>query len=500
MMSITLVDDSLELLDNFSNSNSISFLRSVTLNIFVKPKFRASLPLVRYAGDGIRLNDVEIQNWNDNIQLIGTGKSSYVVFRGSVEDPTTTTALALFPTDAENFVTNDAMKGHMLDFWRRSQRRFMLHPTMKPEHCFKLSDLSPANNLQLLSSEETNRRGDLTVMVAAIIPVPENCVSSITPRGFLRVWDGTGPPISDPLPLDSAEAIESIRSGDPPSSTLIVIADIVEKLQNLRQNPDLCPPKALSGRVANVAIWEQEHWQLVFEKVIKVGLFIRLRNVQDRNMGNINVRCLHVHTKSSLTPLPSLNFEVMHLLEEHNNRLLRNEPINPKSGILPLSPNEMLGLSNDRWRQHQTMQNSPTLQSAPLSNNISSVFIGLVKVSRMIPILTIESDQVWEVICPMKTNGLVKIERFYRFGLRLDVLSSAESLDVIVFEDVVIEDSSPGAVLFGMSATDAYNNRRTALRIFHSNLQADRLCKVKITSVVSDGEKYFLLNSLEAAV
>ena len=42
----------------------------------------------------------------------------------------------------------------------------------------------------------------------------------------------------------------------------------------------LDPPKCLCGRVTNVAIWEEPHWDLIRE-VLRVGSFIRLRNVHE---------------------------------------------------------------------------------------------------------------------------------------------------------------------------------------------------------------------------
>lgn len=43
-----------------------------------------------------------------------------------------------------------------------------------------------------------SQTGDLTVMVSAVIPVPEGLRTTGTPLGFLRVWDGTGPGATDP--------------------------------------------------------------------------------------------------------------------------------------------------------------------------------------------------------------------------------------------------------------------------------------------------------------
>jgi hypothetical protein len=46
-------------------------------------------------------------------------------------------------------------------------------------------------------SEETLKDKDITVMVAGMYHYPD-VPSGITPRGFLRVWDGTGMAPSDP--------------------------------------------------------------------------------------------------------------------------------------------------------------------------------------------------------------------------------------------------------------------------------------------------------------
>lgn len=57
------------------------------------------------------------------------------------------------------------------------------------------------------------------------------------------------------------------------------------------------PPKSLCGRVVNAAIWEEHHWQFVSrslskitcseevvcegEHVVRVGSYVRLRNIND---------------------------------------------------------------------------------------------------------------------------------------------------------------------------------------------------------------------------
>ena len=118
------------------------------------------------------------------------------------------------------------------------------------------------------------------------------------------------------------------------------------------------------------SLLEKQHWGLMTNGVVTVGSFIRLRKVQDSKMINSDLRCLVVYEKSSLTPLPNLTYEVVRLLEEHNNRLFRNEPINPDSGILSLEAGGDLSSTaspgNSVQRQPQSSRNvRPQQQWAP---------------------------------------------------------------------------------------------------------------------------------------
>jgi hypothetical protein len=161
-------------------------------------------------------------------------------------------------------------------------------------------------------------RGDVTLLVCAILEMAPEKRSSATPRGFLRVWDGTGPPTSDPFPDDCiSNGYNASRDGDPPSCVVEKLAGIVQELRRIRQNPNLQEPKALTGRIGNVAIWEEPFWELV-QKAVKVGSFIRLRNVHDTRIPNGIRRYLMVFAKSYLTPLPNMTYEVAEfcLLEE----------------------------------------------------------------------------------------------------------------------------------------------------------------------------------------
>jgi hypothetical protein len=94
------------------------------------------------------------------------------------------------------------------------------------------------------------------------------------------------------LPIASAEAGAAVRNGDPPCEALLSIASVIESIKTADGDSgtgddvaSLEPPTCLCGRVVNVAVWEESHWDLVRE-VLQVGSFIRLRNVHESRMYN----------------------------------------------------------------------------------------------------------------------------------------------------------------------------------------------------------------------
>jgi Telomeric single stranded DNA binding POT1/CDC13 len=478
MMSIVLIDDTVAPWSEQSN------LRPININIFVPPKNRDKLPLVRYAGDGIRLKDVKVQQWKGDLQLMGTSTSSYVVFRGIVNDPANTTELSYYPTDLENTVLTSKSKEYMLEMWLQTQERFMTGRIMNKEHCFRLSDLRMPNAAPISSSDST--QGDLTVMISAIIPLPEENKSGVTPWGFLRVWDGSGPSISDgpPPPIDRSS--EYMTDRDPSTASVIAIADIVQRLAVIRPNLALQPPITLCGRVINVVIWEKQHWDLIKEQIVKIGSFVRFRNVNEHNLADTDLRCLHIHEKSSFTPLPNLNYEVIQLLEDHNGRLRRMEPTNPNSGILPLDIHQLPrspGRSTCRLQQFIL---------APIGTS----FEGVVRISRLIPTLTPQStDEEWAEICPLQSDNAV--DRVYQFALRLKAAKTTTAVDVHVVDSVTV-GTPIGERLFGRTATQAVTAKCDALTYFDQAVfgQSWRVC---VRSFLSCERKQFLLLSMNEA-
>jgi hypothetical protein len=151
-------------------------------------------------------------------------------------------------------------------------------------------------------------------MITDILPAAGN---SNGPKGYLRVWDGTGVSISHPyvfFPTLCASIInaffcsrvmwmgwnsclnrlpvsveKSMNIDDPPCQALVSIQSIIQQLNRLRyeepQNTNtiaLEPPKSLCGCVINVAVWETCHWEMIqFLKnsYMNIGKFVRFRNV-----------------------------------------------------------------------------------------------------------------------------------------------------------------------------------------------------------------------------
>jgi hypothetical protein len=515
ILSANLIDDTMSIGDEDNietmitnpsrSSSSTTTVESVVINMFAAQKER--LPQIVYAGDVLELYNVQLGQWNGQVQLTGfkTGPS-YVVHRRKPNNGGTTTRR---DNSMPNTVDNDPMeetliyssdptyrvtkraKQRMRETWTWAQKRLLFHPTMKLSHRFKLSDMKlqgdPHVEQQPPYGETNAARGDLTVMVAAIFPAPPNeGKRGVLPLGFIRVWDGTGVPTSDPLPCNTNAARDAIRNGDPPVEALVKLAEIVRKIQKIRDNADLQPPKTLSGRVVNVAIWESPQWEFITHAV-QIGSFIRLRNVFDSIIPETGFRCLNVSTHSSLTLLPSLTYEVVHLLEEHNNRLLRQEPVNAESGILPLNVN--VG-ETSRVSLVCVVTNIQDAISGPL--NVT--FEVEIHVTAIIPSLLVLASSGLEQICPL---DIVKNQRFFEFGLSVQD-SFSNSLDVIVSEDhdFPIASTSVGQTVFGMTAEAVVKNKNKALFNLQTLWNEKRFFKASIQAVAYNGHKYFLLKDL----
>lgn len=314
MVSVLLIDESLPptKLVNDSNENNSNadntpanpsahiHVPSISINIFHPDK--SKLPVIRYAGDVIRAHRVAVQEYNGDIQLVGRRNSSFYVVRPRNEK------LMMENPQGQGWVESyTASKPSMLDvddylrmraLWCWGRKRFGEHPILHGKERISIADVGPVDDLERAMAgvpiERTVTNGDLIAMVTAIIPQPPEQVSDRTPRAFLRLWDGTGRPESDPILVDSLAARQAIQEGDPPSSVLTAISKIVPTLRkgvgSDGESEGFEPPKCLCGRVVNVAIWEAEQWERIRsnESGIRVGKFVRLKNVNDGRLGAEN--------------------------------------------------------------------------------------------------------------------------------------------------------------------------------------------------------------------
>lgn len=502
MVGIALVDETLPLAEPDPATKLVEFVHTVNLNIFAK--HREDLPDLRCAGDVLRAHRVKLQEWNDEMQLLGLRASSYVTFRSnSVNIPGDESDYVIIPT-AKNVFTNTAEdKCVFVKHWKWARNRLYSYATMKESQSFKLCDMGRQGYNQMDLYMDGNTRGDLTVIVTAVIPYPPEVASSSTPKGFLRVWDGTGLPESDPLPVSSQAAKDAVSNGDPPVEVVTKLAKLTEKLRHVRQNSDLETPKATAGRVANVVIWEKSHWKLV-DNAVGVGSCIRLRNVLEERMPNDGLRCLMVQSKSYLTPLPDMTYEVIRLIEEHSDRLLRNEPLNSKSSILPLEPSKN---DDDTEFRESTMEphievavnpmrSSRSPPPAALENNVTDL-ASLLKS----PIATTVSCAVAIVgtfpsIETISTAGVQLVvsegvdgRKLYRLGVRLGDQSTQLSA-------IISEKSEVGDALLGMSPQIVLLHHSHALRNLQSVLNDTSLWHAQLRTVAFEGAKYFLLEAL----
>ena len=478
MVTAALVDDSLPLEDEKDA------LKTVNVNVFAKDK--SNLPKIRYAGDVLRLHRVQVQEWNDEIQLLGMRASSYVVCRKDTI-PGESFGWTLVPTSKSSFDVALSEKKKFASLWKWGQHRISAFPTMKASISFKLSDFQRQDSEKIELFGEENARGDSTVMVTGIIPAGGNLN---VPRGFLRVWDGTGPPMSDPLPSFSPQSLSSIANGDPPNKVLVRLAEISEKVQYHRPNKrPLSAPISVTGRVVNVAIWGDSHWELV-QEVCRVGTFVRLRNVQENKLPESDLRCLMVHTKSYLTPLPDTAFEAIRLLEYHNARLERKEEMNPASGVLPAQVLEEVNLPplSGTPSPNRRSPKRRKVGARPLSKDLTPLlsgtfpinFRGIVSIVGTIPAY------------PLLAKGGIAniILKNHSFGVKLED-SELNQIDAIVNA----QSDAALAILGGKSApSDDHVN--FALAFLRESIKNRWLWIAEIRGIIIDGGKYYTLDTI----
>ena len=261
-------------------------------------------------------------------------------------------------------------------------------------------------------------------------------------------------------------------------------------------------PKALCGKVVNVVVWEPAIWKFISEN-IKVGCFLRLRNVSvdsGLNTGfrgkydttrctsrvstlvcligfslNLFVLALALRDKSWICPMPDQTYEIRELLEEHNNRMSRNE-YNPESGLLPFIPPLTAGI--------QQKQSLPGLGDGLLeflNDRTTEIFVGVVEFRTFLP----DFNGSYKPFCKPTNDGTGFM---YRFAMVL----ADESTYV-----KVIVNNSVGEKIFRMTASVAVNtqSKRDDVEI----VDKDTLWVARLRSVQVQKDRFFVLTGISEA-
>jgi hypothetical protein len=305
-------------------------------------------------------------------------------------------------------------------------------------------------------------------MVTGVYSTPSGDLIGNVPRGFLRVWDGTGIPISDPNPIG-----EQSEGGDPPPEVLTCLAAACRK-------SGIDPSTQITGRVVNVVVWEDPHWEQV--KDLQPGTFVRLRNAWDDNILYNQLTCLTVAYSrgvTHVTPIPDDCYEVTNLLRKHDAR--RGEERNAESGILPFEELEIENGDVPMIPVPVSLFQSKSLQEL-LTSYDDGIFKGRVFLKNLIPSLSSISSTD-KILTKADDDSY-----YYRLGLCIET-ENGDAADVIVLE-------AAAEILVAMNAQSAKQSSAQALANLKSRFD-DRVgwdCSVR--SIMFEGTRMLFLESM----
>ena len=127
--------------------------------------------------------------WKGEAQIQGRKLSSFIVVRRA-----NNAWSASSTAKQENFVFDGDDEGTSQSLWHWGQTLISHQANMHADRRFLLGDLGTLSE----SDEQMLKDRDLTVMITGKIPYPPEARTGITPYGYVRVWDGTGPGTLDP--------------------------------------------------------------------------------------------------------------------------------------------------------------------------------------------------------------------------------------------------------------------------------------------------------------
>ncbi len=209
-MTITIIDETTRLPDQAQASpttgNTLSNDKSLdrhvpctTIIIFAKD--RSKFPIIRSAGDVVCCRNVTLQQYNTIPQLRSRNPSNIIVLGPEkircpgeeLQNSTNPNDWFVSCTSQVSYLGTPAAIDWPLanSLWRWGQRRLSQHPTISRTCRISIGSVG--------EFEQTISDRDLTAIVTDIISVPLHLRRSDLNRGYIRIWDGTGPSYADPV-------------------------------------------------------------------------------------------------------------------------------------------------------------------------------------------------------------------------------------------------------------------------------------------------------------
>jgi len=190
-----------------------------------------------------------------------------------------------------------------------------------------------------------------------------------------------------------------------------------------------------------------------------------------------------VSAKSYLTPLPNDTYEVKELLKNHQTRLLRKDPYNPQSGVLPLEgeavaePESTQGTMDVVDETDVGEEGFASIEHC-ISEAAPSAFDVKFQITGTIPSAE-EGRQGFRRLC--KGN---------KFQFAVSVNDETGSIHALVPSEI-------GEDLFQIDAEDATEiSTSDAVAIMKDVTREDKFWKGKIRSFEMDGNRFFILDSV----
>lgn len=191
-----------------------------------------------------------------------------------------------------------------------------------------------------------------------------------------------------------------------------------------------------------------------------------------------------VSAKSALTPLPNDTYEIKEMLKAHQQRIARNEPFNPQSGVLPLDeevtthgPQEPVQVAME---VDETQEEAFATIARCISEAAPSSFKVKVHITGTIP--SAEAG----------TNGLRHLCHANKYKFAVNVNDETAAIDALVPDEV-------GEDLFGLNAAAACElSTSDAAALIQDVTSDDNVWIGEVRSFVLNGSRYFILDSVVA--